>query len=132
MPFVTIKGRFTFCGQSANGNPTGFQPDGDWMQFKPDDALLLHRLEKTADAYRLTSIGSTQLRFEGIGRSVARRAALAVVGECSSSGTPRGPRTLMIACSAAATSSSASPAGRLATRAKLLAGRGLLVGALTR
>ena len=36
------------------------------MQFKPDDASLLDRLERTADAYRLTSIGSTQLRFEGI------------------------------------------------------------------
>jgi hypothetical protein len=66
MPFVTIKGSFHLCGQSANGNPTGFQPDGDSMQFKPDDASLLDRLEKTADAYRLTSIGSTQLRFEGI------------------------------------------------------------------
>ena len=36
------------------------------MQFKPDKPKLLDRLERTADAYRLTSIGSTQLRFEGI------------------------------------------------------------------
>ena len=36
------------------------------MQFKRDDASLLERLERTADAYRLTSIRSTQLRFEGI------------------------------------------------------------------
>jgi endonuclease YncB( thermonuclease family) len=66
MPFVTIEGSFHLCGQSAAGNPTGFQPDGDSMQFKPDDVSLLDRLERTADAYRLTSIGSTQLRFEGI------------------------------------------------------------------
>ena len=66
MPFVTIKGSFHLCGQSAAGNPTGFQPDGDSMQFKPDEPQLLDRLERTADAYRLTSIGSTQLRFEGI------------------------------------------------------------------
>jgi hypothetical protein len=66
MPFLTIKGSFHLCGESAKGNPTGFQPDGDSMQFKPDDPSLLDRLEKTADAYRLTSIGSTQLRFEGI------------------------------------------------------------------
>ena len=66
MPFVTIKGSFHLCGQSAAGNPTGFQPDGDSMQFKPDKPKLLDRLERTADAYRLTSIGSTQLRFEGI------------------------------------------------------------------
>jgi endonuclease YncB( thermonuclease family) len=66
MPFVTIKGSIHLCGQSAKGNPTGFQPDGDSTQFKPDDASLLDRLERTADAYRLTSIGSTQLRFEGI------------------------------------------------------------------
>ena len=66
MPFVTIKGSFHLCGQSAAGNPTGFQPDGDSMQFKPDQPKLLDRLERTADAYRLTSIGSTQLRFEGI------------------------------------------------------------------
>jgi hypothetical protein len=66
MPFLTIKDSFHLCGQSAKEHPTGFQPDGDSMQFKPDDASLLDRLDKTADAYRLTSIGSTQLRFEGI------------------------------------------------------------------
>jgi hypothetical protein len=36
------------------------------MQFKPDDATLLDRLERVDKPYRLTSIGSTQLRFEGI------------------------------------------------------------------
>ena len=58
MPFVTVKGSFHLCGQSAAGNPTGFQPDGDSMQFKPDKPKLLDRLERTADAYRLTSIRS--------------------------------------------------------------------------
>src|SRR4051794_21416587 len=43
-----------------------FEPDGDSMQFKPDNAKLLDRLQKNGSAYRLTSIGSTQLRFEGI------------------------------------------------------------------
>jgi endonuclease YncB( thermonuclease family) len=36
------------------------------MQFKPDDPTLLDRLERIDKPYRLTAIGSTQLRFEGI------------------------------------------------------------------
>jgi endonuclease YncB( thermonuclease family) len=36
------------------------------MQFKPDNPKLLDRLQKNGSTYRLTSIGSTQLRFEGI------------------------------------------------------------------
>ena len=36
------------------------------MQFKPDDPSLLDLLERVDKPYRLTSIGSTQLRFEGI------------------------------------------------------------------
>ena len=66
MPFLIIKGSFHLCGLSRQGKPSGFQPDGDSMQFKPDQPTLLDRLERVADAYRLTSIGSTQLRFEGI------------------------------------------------------------------
>lgn len=66
MPFLIIRGSFHLCGKSPKGNATGFQPDGDSMQFAPDDKALLDRLERTADPYRLTSIGSTQLRFEGI------------------------------------------------------------------
>lgn len=66
MPFVLIQGTFHLCGQSRQGHPTGFQPDGDSMQFKPHDPDLLDRLQRTDKPYRLTSIGSTQLRFEGI------------------------------------------------------------------
>jgi hypothetical protein len=66
MPFFIIKGSFRLTGKTAQGNPSGFQPDGDSMQFKPDDPTLLDRLERVDKPYRLTSIGSTQLRFEGI------------------------------------------------------------------
>jgi hypothetical protein len=69
MPFLIIRGSFHLIGKTAQGNPSGFQPDGDSMQFKPDNAALLNRLEQIDDPYRLTSIGSTQLRFEGIRRA---------------------------------------------------------------
>jgi endonuclease YncB( thermonuclease family) len=66
MPFYVIKGTYHLCGQSKTGTPTGFQPDGDSMQFKPDNPALINQLEVVDKASRLTSIGSTQLRFEGI------------------------------------------------------------------
>jgi endonuclease YncB( thermonuclease family) len=66
MPFVVIQGTFHLCGRSSQGNATGFEPDGDSCQFKPADPSLLDRLTQVGDRYRLTSIGSTQLRFEGI------------------------------------------------------------------
>jgi endonuclease YncB( thermonuclease family) len=66
MPFLIIKGSFHLVGKSRQGNPSGFQPDGDSIQFRPDDPSLLDRLERVDKPYRLTSIGSTQLRFEGI------------------------------------------------------------------
>ena len=66
MPFVVIKGSFHLVGKSSQGNATGFEPDGDSMQFKPDNATLLDRLDRVGRPYRLSSIGSTQLRFEGI------------------------------------------------------------------
>lgn len=66
MPFLIIKGSFHLVGKSPRGNPTGFQPDGDSMQFKPDNPRLLDRLERIDKPHRLTAIGSTQLRFEGI------------------------------------------------------------------
>jgi hypothetical protein len=50
----------------AAGNPSGFEPDGDSVQFRPTDQSLLDRLTRVGRPYRLTSIGSTQLRFEGI------------------------------------------------------------------
>jgi hypothetical protein len=66
MPFYVIKGTYHLCGQSKSGTPTGFQPDGDSMQFKPDKPALLDKLDVVDKPSRLTSIGSTQLRFEGI------------------------------------------------------------------
>lgn len=66
MPFTLIKGTYRLVGMNNQGNPTGFQPDGDSIQFKPDNPLLLDQLEKLGRDYRLTSIGSLNLRFEGI------------------------------------------------------------------
>src|SRR3954470_5294933 len=66
MPFTLIQGTLHLVGRTRAGNDTGFEPDGDSMQFKPDDPKLLDRLQRNGSAYRLRSIGSTQLRFEGI------------------------------------------------------------------
>jgi endonuclease YncB( thermonuclease family) len=66
MPFTLIQGTFHLVGKSHSGNPTGFEPDGDSMQFAPNDRSLLDRLQVLQAPARLTSIGSTQLRFEGI------------------------------------------------------------------
>jgi hypothetical protein len=65
MPFILIQGTFHLVGQTQAGNPAGFEPDGDSIQFKPANPQLLDRLTQLARPYRLTSIGSTQLRFEG-------------------------------------------------------------------
>lgn len=65
MPFLVITGTYHLCGE-RNGKPTGFQPDGDSFQFEPDDPELLKQLDQVGQPFRLTSIGSTQLRFEGI------------------------------------------------------------------
>jgi endonuclease YncB( thermonuclease family) len=66
MPFITIKGSYRLINRTKNGNPTGFEPDGDSMQFRPDKPKLLDRLQRLMSPYRLTAIKSTQLRFEGI------------------------------------------------------------------
>lgn len=66
MPFIVIRGTFHLLGQSGAGNPTGFEPDGDSMQFKPNDPGLLSKLTRLSQPFRLTKIGSVQLRFEGI------------------------------------------------------------------
>ncbi len=66
MPFTVICGTFHLVGKGSNGRDSGFSPDGDSIQFKPADSGLLDRLERNGSSYRLTSIGSTQLRFEGI------------------------------------------------------------------
>jgi endonuclease YncB( thermonuclease family) len=66
MPFIVIQGTFHLVGRTQAGNPTGFQPDGDSIQFKPTNPQLLDQLDQPGRPYRLTSIGSTQLRLEGI------------------------------------------------------------------
>jgi endonuclease YncB( thermonuclease family) len=66
MPFTVIEGTFHLVGQTPAGRPSGFAPDGDSIQFRPTDPSLLDRLERVGFGYKLTAIGSTQLRFEGI------------------------------------------------------------------
>lgn len=66
MPFLVIRGTFHLVGQNVHGTPTGFQPDGDSIQFKPHVASRLDELEQPGNPYRPTRIGSVNLRFEGI------------------------------------------------------------------
>ena len=66
MPFTLIRGTFRLTNKTAAGNQTGFEPDGDSMQFKPNNSDLLNRLTRLSQPFKLTSIGSVQLRFEGI------------------------------------------------------------------
>jgi endonuclease YncB( thermonuclease family) len=66
MPFTLIQGTFHLVGRTQAGNPTGFEPDGDSVQFKPANPALLNQLDQPGRPIRLTSIGSTQLRLEGI------------------------------------------------------------------
>jgi len=66
MPFLTIRGKFRLLGKTKSGKPSGFEPDGDSMQFQPDKPALLKKLKQLSSPFRLTSIGSTQLRYEGI------------------------------------------------------------------
>jgi len=66
MPFSVICGSYHLVGQTRSGHPSGFEPDGDSMQFQPDQPTLLDRLDQVGAPYRLTPIGSTQLRFEGV------------------------------------------------------------------
>ena len=66
MPFVLIQGTFHLANRTSVGTETGFEPDGDSIHFKPKKRTLLDRLERVGSPYRLTNIGSTQLRFEGI------------------------------------------------------------------
>jgi endonuclease YncB( thermonuclease family) len=66
VPFLIITGTFHLVGRTPAGNPSGFAPDGDSVQFRPTNPSLLERLTRVERPYRLSSIGSTQLRFEGI------------------------------------------------------------------
>jgi hypothetical protein len=69
MPFILIHGTFHLVGRTQAGNPTGFEPDGDSIQFQPANPALLDQLDQLdqpARPYRLSSTGSTQLRLEAI------------------------------------------------------------------
>jgi hypothetical protein len=66
MPFTLIEGTFHLTNRTATGAQTGFEPDGDSIQFKPNNPALLDRLTRLQLRYRLTAIGSVQLRIEGI------------------------------------------------------------------
>jgi hypothetical protein len=66
MPFIVLQGTFHLVGRTQAGNPTGFEPDGDSIQFQPANPTLLNRLDQPGRPYRLSLIGSTQLRLEGI------------------------------------------------------------------
>ena len=66
MPFILIKGTFHLVSAGANGQPNGFQPDGDSIQFKPANLSLLDKLTQIKRPIHLSAIQSTQLRFEGI------------------------------------------------------------------
>jgi endonuclease YncB( thermonuclease family) len=66
MPYLVIRGTFHVLSRTAGGTVSGFEPDGDSVQFKPSDAALLQRLTRLSQPVRPTAIGSVQLRFEGI------------------------------------------------------------------
>jgi len=66
MPYKLIKGTFHLTGKSKTGKDTSFQPDGDSMHFKPSNPAHLDDLQRVGRPYRLTHIGSLNLRFEGI------------------------------------------------------------------
>ncbi len=66
MPFTLIKGTFRLVNRNTKGKPIGFEPDGDSVQFKPDRPSLLDKLAQLQQPYRLTAIGSVQLRIEGV------------------------------------------------------------------
>ena len=66
MPFFVIRGTFRLIDRLKTGTLRGFQPDGDSMQFEPNNPKLLDGLTKLQQPYRLTAINSVQLRFEGM------------------------------------------------------------------
>jgi hypothetical protein len=66
VPFFVITGSFHLVGRTSTGAESGFEPDGDSMQFRPANPALLDLLTQVGARYKLTAIGSTQLRFEGI------------------------------------------------------------------
>ncbi len=66
MPFILIAGTFHLVNRTSTGKESGFEPDGDSIHFKPNNPALLDQLTRLRQPYRLTRIGSVQLRFEGL------------------------------------------------------------------
>jgi hypothetical protein len=66
MPYKLIKGTFHLTGRSPAGNATGFSPDGDSMQFRPNTPAHLDGLEQAGHPYELNQDREPHLRFEGI------------------------------------------------------------------
>ena len=66
MPFTLIEGTFHLVHPGPSGNPTGFEPDGDSVHFKPKNPSLLNLLTKIGKPYKPSNIGSVNLRLEGI------------------------------------------------------------------
>ena len=66
MPFTCIQGTFHLVGHDKNGKPTGFEPDGDSIHFKPKKIALLDGLTQLGVKYKPSAIGSVNLRMEGI------------------------------------------------------------------
>ena len=68
MPFICIQGTYHLVGKTKTGKATGFEPDGDSIHFKPNHPKLLDRLTRQphGQPYKLSTIGSLNLRLEGI------------------------------------------------------------------
>lgn len=66
MSFIVIQGAYHLVNRTAAGRETGFEPDGDSIHFRPADRSQLDRLRRIRNPYRLTTIGSLQLRLEGV------------------------------------------------------------------
>ena len=64
--FLLIQGTYHLTNRTAAGRPTGFEPDGDSIHFRPANPALLERLTQLRRPVTLTNIGSTQLRLEGV------------------------------------------------------------------
>ena len=66
MPFTLIRGTYHLIGKLPNGKPQGFEPDGDSIHFKPDKPALMNQLKVLVKPLHPSSIGSFNLRLEGI------------------------------------------------------------------
>jgi len=66
MPFLCLHGTVRLVNRDQAGRETGFEPDGDSIHFKPKTPRLLDELPRLRLPYRLTRIGSVNLRMEGI------------------------------------------------------------------